>query len=299
MITGGSARGLALVAIAVLVLTSRAAAQDGVEELADDSLTDAALAEEIAASEASTGTASQLGAPIPPPGYETRPPSVPSAPSDTSVEDEERITRLDAVLLGHARGSRGGRIEGGILALVAGLVIVGAGITMMSLEDGHDPLWFILGGISMALGVGTATTGAIDLAMTTSPERRYAAFQRDRAAGTLTARRVGRYEGALWSEAEAAADVRLLGIASAVLLAANGAVLVGFTAQFATDDTFRAIGYGGGALYVALGVLQLVLSFEETDAERRFRQYEDGAPMIAVSPWASPNGGGVIASGTF
>jgi hypothetical protein len=287
------ARAAAIALFVVLALTRVAAAQDDVDA---EPLDEAA---ELEAAEAATGTARELGTPLPPPGYTLDPSRVHVDASEPIDEDAQRLTRLDAVLASHARGALGARIEGGILSLASGLAIVGTGIALIALEDGRDPLFFILGGLSMALGLGTATTGAISLAMTTSPERRYAAFQRDRASGALTARRVGRYEGALWAEAESAADVRMLGIAGAVLLAANGIVEVAFTAQFAPDDTFRALGYGLGAVYVALGVLELVLSFEESDAERRFREYEEAAPTIAVRPWASPTGAGVVAAGTF
>ncbi len=288
MILGASA------VAALLVLASAAAAGAQDDTVDPDGVDDLARAEER------TGTASALGTPVPPPGYDLDPTRVPSAPADAyEGSDETRVARLEAVLSGHARGARGARVEGGVLSLVSGLVIVGTGIALIALDEGRDPLFFILGGLSMALGVGTATTGAISLAMTTSPERRYAAFQRERSSGTLSGRRIGRYEGALWAEAEAAADGRLLGIAGAVLLAANGIVEIAFTAQFAPDDAFRAVGYGLGGVYLALGVLELVLAFEETDAEARFRQYEASGPTIAMRPWASPTGAGALATGTF
>lgn len=289
-----SHRAAALALLLVLAPAGVVLAQEETEP------TEAASQAELEAAEAATGSAAELATPIPPPGYELDPSRVSVGPAgEPASTDEERVARIEAVLARHARGAHGARVEGGILSLVSGLVIVGTGIGLIAIDEAHDPLFFILGGISMALGLGTVTTGAISLGMTASPERRYAAFQRDRAAGVLSARQLGRYEGALWAEAEAAADVRLLGIASAVLLAATGIVEVAFTAEFAPDDTFRAIGYGLGGVYVALGVLELVLSFEETDAERRFREYESGEPTVAVRPWASPNGAGVVAGGTF
>lgn len=283
--------------VALLLAAAPAWAHAQEEAIPDAPIEDTESVLELETSAEETGRASELGTPTPPPDYVVEPSrAITHEPSDS---DAARIARLDTVLSAHARASSGGRLEGGILGLVSGLVIVGAGIALVAIDEASDPLFFILGGLSIALGVGTATTGALTLGMTTAPERRYAMFQRDRAAGALTARRIGRYEGALWSEAETAADARVLNIASAVLLGATGGVEIAFTAEFAPDDTLRAIGYGFGALYVVLGVLQLVFAFQESDAERRFREYEEGTPPLAIRPWASPSGAGLSVAGGF
>ena len=257
--------------VALAALASRAAAQD------DASLADAPI---------DNLGADALGTPAAPPGYET----------DTTVD--ERIARLDEVLGAHARSARGGREEGGILNLIVGGVVAGAGITVLALDERSNPLLFVLGGLSIALGVGSISTGIIGLATDTAAERRYRSFVRDRAASP-SARLVGRYEGALWAESEAAADARWLGIAGAVLIGANGGVELAFTALFAPDDYFRVFGYSLGGVYVALAVLELILAFGETDAERRFREYEESTPSVSLAPWGSGTAGGLSLTGAF
>jgi len=237
----------------------------------------------------------ELGEPVVPPGFA----ALAAEPSPSS-ELEHRVGLLDEILAAQSRESTEARMISGGVSLGVGIAGVGGSIALLATFDARDPVFTTLAGLIGALSLSSIAIGAVSLSITTTAERRYERFTAERDAHHLSPRAIGRYEGALWAEAELSLDARLLSIGSATLITALGGLEVAITALYMVDDTSRILGYSTGAVFAALGVFQLVTAFDESGAERRFRRYEEATgPTVALAPFAAPGLFGLSASGTF
>ena len=274
-----------------------------------------ALASEVAAASpgASGDRARELSAPqlvepslhgLDASGLEEEAGEVPSARRGPRRASPALIARMEAQLTDRARSERTSSIINGVVGLATGGALFGASLWLSVDED------------AFGAGFGTPNPAAIT-GFSVSPMLLAMGIYsligigsdgdrllRWRAAmnGELSALELGRFEGELRAEANAARVSRWATTALGVgILAGGAATMVLGGALDGFDDEFRAVIVGTGGAYLVIGAVLTGTSFLESSVEQMWNQYrsgEESPPLgFTIQPVLGPGSVGIV--GTF
>ena len=210
---------------------------------------------------------------------------------DQLVEEPDDETRLRAWI--HIRARRSERRLSSIIGLAGGLATAGAAIPYRLTigEDADAGTW-----LSVALigsGLLSASAGLAGLLLPNIAKDDDIALP-DR---PLTEREIGRLEGRLRLEAQLARQTRYLQLFSAVAVTLTGGAafpLVATEARFNATD--RLVGYAVAGGLVVAGVISLITSLFESEAEADWNEYQRGLMPAEFTPrvQVSATGFGVV-----
>lgn len=230
----------------------------------------------LAPASASAQVAEELTDPAGPPDDASE-----EAPVATRRADPALIARMQDQLERRAQSEITSGVVTGVTSLSLGVLLLGSSIWLSVDEDafglgfGTPSLPAITGFAAspMLLATGLYTL----LAVRSNGDR----LERWRAAmaGELTALELGRFEGELRAEANAARVSRWGGFALGVGLMVGGATTLILSAALdGFDDETRGIVAGTGGLFLALGGVVTGTSFIESSVEQMWSDYQRGAP---------------------
>jgi hypothetical protein len=225
---------------------------------------------------------------------------------EDAVGTEASAHNLDLWLEHYAAQANSARITSGVLTLTIGAGVLGIEGWLFSEVAPHassDPGLLLLVGAGTAIAILDVALGILALARPSLAEQRLERWRAMRAAGPVSARALGRFEGELRGELAQVQDARWASLALGIGVSCASVLGFGLTAGLADTGDGQLMGY---LISGALGVIGIVFSvfpwlFDQP--EREWQQIEEGtAPGLAitsVAPWASQYGGGFALNGTF
>jgi len=225
------------------------------------------------------------------------------ATSSDRRADPATVARMAEVLEERARGERVSSTVNGVINLGVGAFLIGSSLWLALDVDAFGGFGGPGPGVITGLAVAPMmiASGIYSLLGVQSNGDRLLRW-RMAMNGELSAIELGRFEGELRAEANAARVSRWGSFALGVGILAGGLVTMILGAAFEDfDDEFRAITIGGGGGFAVIGGVMMGTSFLESSVEQMWRTYQRGsaAPTAGVNVRPVFGLGSVGLVGTF
>jgi hypothetical protein len=218
-------------------------------------------------------------------------------------ETELAAQSLDLWLERYAAQASSARITSGVLTLGVGAAVLGVEGWLFSEVAPHassDTGLLVLLGTGTAIAIIDVALGILSIARASLAEQRLERWRAMRAAGPMSARALGRFEGELRGELAQVQDARWTSLALGIGVSAASILGLGLTAGLADPGFGQLMGYVVSGALGVIGIVMTVLPWFFDQPEREWREIDEGrGPTASLVPWASPEGGGLAVNGTF